>query len=73
MVSMRQLGVLWNSDIESGWTDSVSLKLYVLACGRLDFCGSRVIVAPKGQIRSLRDRIIMSLKADRVSSKPYIF
>ena len=56
------MGVLGNSDMESGETDSVSSKLYILACGSLDFSGSRVIVAPKGQLGSLRDRIIMSPK-----------
>lgn len=69
---MRQLGVLGNSDTGSGETDSVSLKLYLLAGGSLDFSESRVIVAPEGPLGSLRDRIIVAWWADGVSSKPDI-
>ena len=53
---MRQLGVLWNSDIEYSRTDSVSSKLYVLVYGGLDFRRSRIYWSPKG--------------ADRVSLRP---
>jgi len=53
VVSMRPWGVLWNSDMGAGEAGNVSLKLYVVACGGLDFFGSRVVVAPRGQLGSL--------------------
>ncbi len=56
MISLKRLRVMSNSDIEFGGR-CCFFETTFLACGSLDFCRSRVIVAPRGQVGFLRNQI----------------